>query len=191
MSRVAAALLTLLPSVAVASAGGEEGSGASTIIWQGLNLILLLGVLIHFTRQPIQRFFSERREQVRGDLDSAARVLADAESRLAEWQARADRLDAEVEEIRQAARERAAAERETLLTDAEAAAERIRNDALAAVDQEVARARSELRAEAGELAAKLAGELLRSSLTDADQRKLVEEFVVRVEATGDVRREAN
>jgi len=179
------ALPVLLPAVAGASEGAEEASGVATLVWQGINLILLLGVLVYLTRQPIQDFFSERRERVRDDLDSAARVLADAESRLAQWQERASRLDAEVEGIRRAARERAAAERESILADAETAAERIRSHAHAAVDQEVARAQAELRAEAGDLATRLAGDLLRSHVTDADQRQLVDEFVARIDGDRD------
>jgi F-type H+-transporting ATPase subunit b len=187
VSRAAAAVLALLaPAAAFAAEGGGHGGGneAMTLFWQGVNLVILLGVLVYLARDPIRAFFAERRDTVKRDIDSAAEVLSEAERRLADWQARADRLDAEVEEIKQSARQRAAAESEHILSDAEAAAERIRNDAKAAVDQEVSRARAALRAEAGELATKLAGDLLRANVTEADQQKLVDEFVARVESSG-------
>jgi F-type H+-transporting ATPase subunit b len=180
----ATALLVTIPVAAAASGGGEEGSSGTTLFWQAVNLIILAGVLVHFTREPIRKFFADRRVQVKGDLDSAASVLLDAERRLAEWQARADRLDAEVEEIKQAAQRRAASESEHILAAAEATAERIRKDAHAAIEQEIARARTELRAEAGALATRLAADLLRSQVGDADQRKLVNEFVARIESSG-------
>jgi len=175
---------TLLPVAAFASEGGHEGGGGMTLFWQGVNLLILLGVLVHYAREPIRRFFADRRDTVTREIDSAASVLSDAEARLAEWQARADRLEAEVEEIKETARRRAAAESDHIRADAEAAAERIRDDARAAIDQEVARARSALRAEAGELATRLAADLLRANVTEADQRKLVDEFVARVEGAG-------
>jgi len=179
-----APLVVLLgPLVAAAAEGGHGGDDAMTLFWQGVNLLLLIGVLVYLTREPIRTFFAERRDSVTRDIDAAASVLSEAESRLAEWQARADRLDAEVEQIKQAARQRAATESEHILTDAEAAAERIRNAARSAIDQEVARARMALRAEAGELATKLAADLLRAHVSEADQRKLVDEFVTRVEGS--------
>ena len=51
------------------------------------------------------------------------------------------------------------------------------------MDQEVARARQELRAEAAELATRLAAELLQEHVGDDDQRRLVDEFVSRVETS--------
>lgn len=180
-----ALLVAAVPAVAFAEEGAaEEGRELLTLFWQAVNLAILIGVLLHFAREPIRNFFAERRDTVAHDIDSAANVLSDAESRLAEWQARADRLDAEIEEIKEAARRRAAAERDHILADAEATAERLRNDAHAAIDHEVARARSALRAEAADLATRLAADLLRTNVTEADQRKLVDEFVARVEASG-------
>ena len=54
-----------------------------TLFWQGVNLVILFGVLIYLTRRPIQQFFSDRRDEVKNDLDSAASVLSEAESRMA------------------------------------------------------------------------------------------------------------
>ncbi|NNL66078.1 MAG: ATP synthase F0 subunit B, partial [Myxococcales bacterium] len=153
-----------------------------------VNLILLFGVLVYFAREPISSFFRARHSQVKTDLDSAAGVLSDAEARLAEWQARADRLDAEIADIKRVAVERAGAESKRILADAEVAAERIRNDAGAAVNQEVARAREALRAEAATLATKLAAELLQSQVNEDDQRRLVDEFVARIEDDGNTGR---
>jgi F-type H+-transporting ATPase subunit b len=91
--------------------------------------------------------------------------------------------ESELDGIRATARERAAAEREHLLAEAATAAERIRADARAAVDQELLRARRQLRQEAADLAIELASETLRRQLTDADQDRLLEDFVRTIERT--------
>jgi F-type H+-transporting ATPase subunit b len=80
------------------------------------------------------------------------------------------------------AAERAAAEREHIVADANAAAERIRSDARAAVDQELRRARAELRREAAELAIEIAAQTLRTGVTDADRARLVDEFIETIES---------
>ncbi len=166
---------------AVASAASEEGSGASTLLWHALNLIVLLSVIVYFGRKPIREFFGQRQSQVRNDLDSAAALLADAEGRLAEWQQRAEGLDDELDRIREGARRRGEAERARILADAQASAERIQADAQAAIAQETQRAREELRAEAARLATDLAGDLLRREVNDEDRQRLVDEFVTRIE----------
>ncbi len=179
-----AALLALASSAPAAASGGEGGGGLGDLFWPALNLAILLGALVYFCRRPIQDLFAARQGRIRGELDAAARALADAESRHADWQRKLTALDAEMVRIRDQARQRAESEREHLLADASAAAERIRADARAAVDQELRRAREELRREAAELAIEIAAETLRARVTDADRSRLVDEFIETIERGG-------
>jgi F-type H+-transporting ATPase subunit b len=99
-------------------------------------------------------------------------------------------LESELAEIRETSRQRAAAEREHILADAAAGAERIRREALETVDQELRRARAQLRREAADLAVELASEALRRQVSSADQDRLLDEFVAAIErapANGDGR----
>ena len=180
MKRVLLALLLALGPAA--SAGASEGTGGlGDLAWPALNLVILLAALVYFGRRPIQDFFAERQDRIRGDLDAAASALAEAEGRHTEWQRKLVKLDAEMDRIREQARERAEAERKHILADASAAAERIRKDARAAVDQELRRAREELRREAADLAVELAAEALRSRVSDADRDRLVDDFIATIE----------
>jgi F-type H+-transporting ATPase subunit b len=175
------ASLVLAAGAAQAAGGSEdEGGHLSEFLWQSFNLALLLGVLVYFGRKPIQSYFAERREEIRDGLDSSARLLDEAETRLSEWQGRLARLDAEIEEIRSTTHRLAEAERERILADARASAERVRRDSAAAVEQEVRRARTALREEASDLAVELAARLLRESVNESDRDRLLDEFVERV-----------
>jgi F-type H+-transporting ATPase subunit b len=170
---------------APAAAESGEASVAESLIYPAINLVLLLGVIIWFSRKPIQSFFADRRNQIQDDLDTAARLRADAEARCTDLQRRLLNLDAEIENIRAVAQERAELERARILTDAQAAADRIRGDAKAAVDQELRRAREELREEAADLAIELAAKRLREQITDSDRDRLLDEFIVKIERDGD------
>jgi len=185
VSRIAiAGLLALASSAPAAASGGEGGGGLGDLVWPALNLAILLGALVYFGRQPVRDFFASRKGRIQGELDAAARALAEAESRYADWQRKLTVLDAEMTRIREQARQRAESEREHILADASAAAERIRGDARAAVDQELRRAREELRREAAELAIEIAAETLRARVTDADRSRLVDEFIETIERSG-------
>jgi F-type H+-transporting ATPase subunit b len=164
------------PAFADSAAGHTD-----TLIWHAVNLALLLGLLVYFLRTPIRGFFATRRRDIEQNLERAQQVLREAEERLAEWKGRLARLDAEIQEIRRLAQERAEVERRQILADAEAAAARVRRDGAAAVAQEERRARETLRKEAADLAIELAGELLRQQVTDSDRTRLAEEFIARME----------
>jgi F-type H+-transporting ATPase subunit b len=177
----AALVLCLLLAPVVPAGASEGGGGLGDLFWPALNLVILIAALVYFGRRPILDFFANRQDRIRDDLDAAASALAEAEARHTEWQRKLTRLDAEMARIREQARERAEAERKHILADASAAAERIRRDARSTVDQELRRAREELRREAAELALELAAETLRARVSDADRSRLVDDFIETIE----------
>ena len=167
--------------VALPATAADEAAHGGSLFWPLLNFALLVGVLFAFTRKPIRAFFAGRSAAIRRDIDEAAALRRHAEERYAHWQRRLVDLESELAELRAGAHERAEAEREHLLADARAAAERIRHDAVAAVDQELRRARARLRSEASELAVELAAGILREQVTPSDRDRLLDEFIERIE----------
>lgn len=182
LARHALTLCLLLAPIAAqaASEGGEHGG--SSFFWHALNLLLILGVIVYFGRNPIRAFMADRRQTIEQGIEGAQRELAAAEQRLAECNQRLATLDREVEEIRSAVRAQAESERDRLLADAQAAADRIRRDARLAVEQEGRRAREELRAEAADMAVRIAADLLKRQVGDTDRARLVDEFVESIES---------
>lgn len=177
------AWLVLLQAGAALAAGGEQTREevVKEMIWQGLNLVLLLGVLFWFGRKPIAEYFASRRSGIQSELRQAADLLTEAEARNAEFQRRLVHLSSEIEDIQEVAKRRAEDETEHILAEARATAERIRRDARAAADQEMRRARKRLREEAADLALEIAAGKLKAQVADADRDRLIDEFILRVE----------
>ncbi len=182
--RFTAALASSLLSTGVANAsGGGEDSALADFGWYTLNFAILIAVLIFFARKPVQSFFADRRAQIQEQLGHASETLAAAERRHAELQRQLVDLDRDLEQIRVRSRERAESEREHILADANAAAQRIENDAKAAVEREVGRAREQLRQEASELAIEIATTRLQSQIDDTDRNRLIDEFIDHIESS--------
>lgn len=183
LSRTLCAGLSLAPLLiaapALAASGGEDA--VKLTVWQAVNLAILVGVIVWAARGPVMGFFGDRRSQIQSDLDEAARLLSEAETRNSELQRRIVDLGSEVEEIRETTRARAEEESERILAEARKAAERIRADATAAVDQELRRAQKELRDEAASLALSAAADILREQIAESDRDRLLDEFITRVE----------
>jgi F-type H+-transporting ATPase subunit b len=159
----------------------EVGGGVAELLWMGLNLAILLGVIVYFARKPLRAFFAERRHRIQHELSDAERLRGEVEERLGTGQRKLSALDEEVERLRSRTLEQAQAEGERVVADAEATAERIRSNARAMIDQELRRSQAELRAEAAELTVRLASDLLGRHVTDADHERLLDEFIQGVE----------
>jgi len=174
---------SLVSGVAMASGGDHAADDhvVRDVLFQTLNLGLLLAVLIYFGRKPIADFFADRREGIATELSDAADLLNQAEQRNSALQRRLVDLGSEDDGIREDAAQRAEEEAERILADARASAERIRRDAQAAVAQELRRAQAALRDEAADLAMDIAARKLSEQVGDADRERLVDEFITRIE----------
>jgi F-type H+-transporting ATPase subunit b len=189
----ALALALLLGMTPIAALAAEESHGGGhdaaadaehekEFIYEWVNLVLLIAVLAYFARKPVSEYLAARRDTIAKNIASSEQLLKDAERKLAEWNAKAARLDADVATILESTRKSAEAEKASILAAAEATASRIRQSAGGVVDRELRTARVALRKEAAELAVTLAGSLLQQHTTDADRNRLVDEFIARIES---------
>src|SRR6266545_4165077 len=166
MSRVlaiAALLLGLLPSLALASEGGGLINLDKSLIIQVVNFGLLLFLLAKLLYRPLVGKMEERAEAIRKSLDEAQAARAEAQR------------------VRAAALKEAAEEQRRLVEAARAEAARLVESARAEMSQDIRRARQELRQEVSELATSIAERLIKKSLRDEDHRRIVADAIARVE----------
>ncbi len=179
---LAGALCATSLSSEVLLASGEAAEGhANTWLglpmpfWQGLNLILFLGVLVYFLRKPLSNWLAERRDGVLVAQKKAADDRVKAEQLTREIQARLAKIENEIADIRLAAEKDAVREEANLVTQAEADAKRLVSRTEADIESRMRAARAELLEYAAGLSVKTAEEILRKSPTADDQRRLAQE----------------
>jgi F-type H+-transporting ATPase subunit b len=179
-------LVLLVVAVAFpAHASGEEsGGGMAALLWQAANLALLLGVVFAAARKPVTAYFAERREQIRTDIQTADKLLADSKEQFMAWQKKLSELEQAIASIREETRERAEDERDKIIAAAHDRANRIKEDAVSAIDQELRGARVALREEAANIAVDLAATMLDQQVDDRDRDRLLDEFITHVEPNG-------
>ncbi len=181
MKRLLPALVVLFAATAARASGDEEGGFSWSEL---LNLLLLAAVLFYVARKPVLEYLAGRRSEIQENIERSEKLLADAQSRLAEWEARASGLESEVALIKADTRRAAEKQGEDIVAAAEATAERIRISAAAVVDREVFQAREGLRGEAADMAVEMAARILRDNVTDSDRSRLVDEFIGELERGG-------
>ena len=187
--RVVAPLAASLFSVSVAFAaeeGGAHQGGGVHIPWgdvikQAINFLLLAGVLVYFLRKPVSSFLKERSDLLRKSIDDAAKARAEAAEKLAAIEARTAKLAEEIAGMNAKMDVEAAAEARRLQETAAVEISRIRAQSEFTGEQEVKKAREELRREASLLSARAAEELVRKTLSPEDQDRLVRENLEKIE----------
>lgn len=141
---------------------------------KAVNLVIFLGFLYFLLRKPTRNFFRERFTQIRAALESAAKEKAAAESKLSEIDARLNRLDTELAEIRSQTEREAAAERERIDAAAREDAEKLRIIAQREIEAAKKTALVELRQFAAEKSVELAEQIIRRELTPTDDARLLQ-----------------
>ncbi|MGE0131685.1 MAG: hypothetical protein AB7U82_26680 [Blastocatellales bacterium] len=139
-----------------------------------VNLILFLALLYLLLRKPMREFFNQRLASVRETLDKAAREKQAATEKMAELDARLNRLDAEVAGIKTQSEREAAAERERMEAEAKKDIEKVREMAGREIESAKQVAMADLREFAATKAVDLAEQMIRREMTPADDAKLVQ-----------------
>jgi F-type H+-transporting ATPase subunit b len=159
--------------------GAEEHHAApiSQIIYPAINFLIFAYILKRFALPPVMAFVASRRESIVKTVTEAADAKRRAEAFVLDYRQRLARLDQETQRIQSELRAEGERDKARILREGEELAEKIKSDANFQVEQELKAARYRLRNEIARLAQEAAESVLRAHLTEADQRRLVEEFV--------------
>jgi F-type H+-transporting ATPase subunit b len=185
---VFALLLAASPVAAQEEPVAEHGD--VTVNWVSFGLqcatfaIFAVGLVL-VAKKPLRTFFADRHTQLKKAVEEAQAAKHAAEAKFAEYQKKMSELDSELEKLRGTMKVNAEAERSRLVGEAEAAKKRIERDTETMIAQELGRAREQLRAEAAELAVKMAEEILHREMKPEDQKKLVADYTASLSHDGD------
>ena len=176
-------LFSLAGGIAQSAAAAQAETGPGLVIngfWiivSAANFLFFLFIIWTLAFKPISGMLATRRERIEQGLKDAEQARRDRESAeqerlaaLAEARREANDILARAQKVAQETRDAdIAATREEL--------ERMRVRAASEIEAEKGRALADLRAEVADLALSAAGVLIGESMTDARQRRLVEEFL--------------
>jgi F-type H+-transporting ATPase subunit b len=141
------------------------------------NFAVLLFLLHKLFGKGLGQYLRERRAGIADALAESARLREEAQKKLDEYNQRIAGVEAEVQTLIAEIREQAQAEKARILAQAEAQAAAVKRDAENRIAAEIDRARRSLEREVVNAACDAAETLLRSNATEADQTRLVQEFI--------------
>jgi F-type H+-transporting ATPase subunit b len=158
----------------------KKFAGLPTWIWKLANMLVFIGVLVYFLRGPVGEAFRAKGQQIRAAAEEARARRQKADQLAADIQARLTAIQQEVAAIAERAHVEGERQKRELMAAAEAEGAKILASARMEVDNKLKAARKELTEFAGDLAADRAEAILRSAMTDADQKKLFRESLTEI-----------
>ncbi len=166
----------------LAAEGGEEGGGSFLVkpgiglmIWTLLAFGVTLYVLSRLAFPKISEQLDKRQRAIEESIDTAERTKAEAEEILAEYRQRLAEARTQAEEIVARARKAAEQHQEESLQQARVQREELMEQTRRDIDAETRRAIQEIRNEVADLTVLATEKVTRKTLSEDDQRRLVEE----------------
>jgi F-type H+-transporting ATPase subunit b len=169
--------------IAVLLAAAEGGGGSimsvdtTLLVATLVSFAIFAAILARFAWGPLLQIVDEREKTIREQVDSAAKAAAESKAALAQHQELLRGATRERDEILGRAAKDAESLRAELLQKARADAEQVVARAREQMQREKEQAVAELRLQVADIAVEAASRIVKSSLTEDAQRKIVDDFI--------------
>lgn len=178
----AVAASELIGLIAAAGADhGEHGLNWWEIGSMATNFVLFFGFIYLKLKGPVKTSLEGRRTNMEKQLEEAQAKQRAAEAELAEYKAKLENLGAEVERVVKAYEAEARSDAERMKSETEKAIQRLARESEVTIEQEVRKAEALIRKSAVQATLEAAEALIKNRITDADQRRLVDQYVSNLE----------
>jgi F-type H+-transporting ATPase subunit b len=182
------------PVTFAADSGGSflVSPGIGLMIWTLVVFGVSLYVLAKFAFPRIAEALDKRQKAIEESIETSERVRRDAEKLLEEYRERLAEARGQADDIVARARKTGEAHENEVLAEAKAKREEMMEQTRRDIEAETRRAIQEIRKEVADLTVAATEKVTRKSLTEADQKRLVEEALAELDfnalATGEERR---
>jgi F-type H+-transporting ATPase subunit b len=147
------------------------------VVIAAANFLVFLVIIWTFAFKPVTAMLNDRKARIEQGLKDAEQARRDRENAESERVATLGEARREATDILARAQKVAQETRDADIAATKEELERLRTRAAAEIEAEKIRAISDVRAEVADLALRAAGKVVGETMTDARERRLVEEFL--------------
>jgi F-type H+-transporting ATPase subunit b len=151
------------------------------MIWTFVSFLFTLWILKRYAFGPIQKLIDDRRERIRVSIEEADHARDEARQLLEQHRQLIGEAKNDAESILSEARKIAESQRERARAELEEDRQRGLEETKRQIDQARVQALNEIRQQVADLSLLAAEKIARKSLTDADQRRLVDEALAEID----------
>ena len=182
------------PVIFAADEGGSflVTPGIGLMIWTLVVFLISMYVLSKYAWPRIAEALDKRQHMIEDSIDAAERTKREADELLAEYRERLSDARGQADDIVARARKTGEAHENEVLAEAKAKREEMMEQTRRDIEAETRRAIQEIRKEVADLTVAATEKVTRKSLTEDDQKRLVEEALAELDfnalAAGEERR---
>lgn len=168
----------------------EEGSNPllsaspGLMIWTLVMFLITLWIMKKYVFGPVGQMVEKRRTHIAESIDEAERSRDEAASMLEDYRVRLTEARREADGIREQGRSEGERQKADIVTQAQAQRDRVIADAQEQIDAQARSAAGQLRDDVVLLALAAAEKVTRSTLDDAEHRRLIEEAIREADLSG-------
>lgn len=170
-------MLSAIPMLAAEAAEQDPAESPAGVAFRWLNFFFVFGGMAYLIAKHGGAFFRGNAKAIAASILEATADKAEADRELSEVNAKISRLDQEVSEMREAARQGGVAEAERLRVSGRAEIEKIRQAAHGELEASERAAQHQLREMAASMAVERAGGLIASRMNPQARAKLFNSFL--------------
>jgi F-type H+-transporting ATPase subunit b len=172
--------VNLLPTLLAAENGLWLAGDTQKVIWKAVSFVVMAVIIVKFGKQPFLGMLSTRMSRITEELDGAANERRAAEAERDRIKAALADSDSEAQRILAEAREAAQRLDADLAARTEAELVQLRERAAADLVATRRQAENDLAAELSTLSLGAAERVVRNSLDDATQQRLIDDYISQV-----------
>ena len=147
------------------------------MIWTVIVFVITLGILSKIAWGPLLKALDDREKRIHDALTKAEQAQKAAEEAIAQAQSNSDAALRKADDLVKEARVEAQQMRQKMIDEAKAESQKTVEQGLARIAAEQRIALVEIRKSAADLAIRAAAQLVKSSMSEQQQRQIVEEFL--------------
>lgn len=151
-----------------------------TVIFQILNLLLLMVLFKKYLFKPVTEILEKRRAEIEGHYQEAQQAETAAKAMKADYESKMAGARQEADRVIKTATESANAMSASIVEDARSQADQLKRRAQAEIDLERRRAFDEVKGELSGIALDIASQVIEREVNEKDHEAFIDEFIKNV-----------
>jgi len=174
--------LLLLPLSLFAAGGGHSNEIPGVILWQVVNLGILLGALVYFLKDTVIKAFADKRTAFLAEFEKSKAAQATAEKSYLDVKAKLEELNRTANQSVSKAEKEAEEMKKLMIADAKSAAAKVREESQRAAMHDTSKAQRNLQIKIATEAISAARSILSKDIGSSDHQKLQSDFTKNIQA---------
>lgn len=173
-------LILLIACIAKASSEAHDGVPTKTIIFQILNLSVLIGIIVYFTKDSIKKIFAEKKNNYLQSAQKSKEARAEAEKQYNETRLKIEELEKNKKKTMEAAKVQGESILQQMSEDASAVTKRMKEEVELTIKLDVEKANLIIKKDIIAIAIASAKDQLSKDMNATDQQNLQKQFVEKI-----------